>query len=73
MFQKRTFRPKKSPTCSNVEIFEHDPQQYDFQNYNSYVCFKNELLHPQKEKSRTVETREKSQGGGTFICDFEWG
>ena len=44
---------KKSPTFSNVEIFEHDPQRYDFQNYNWYVCFKNELLHPQKEKSRT--------------------
>merc|ERR1711917_32359 len=39
-------------------LFEHDPQQYDFQNYNWYVCFKNELLHPQKEKSRTCSNFE---------------
>ena len=25
------------------------------------------------ETINTVETREKSQRGGTFICDFEWG
>merc|ERR1712208_161457 len=39
-------------------LFEHDPQQYDFQNYTWYVCFKNELLYPQKEKSRTCANYE---------------
>ena len=58
MFQKRTFRPKKSPTCCNVEIFDHDPQQFDFQNDTWYVCFKSELLDPQKEKSRTCRNFE---------------
>ena len=53
VFQKRTFKPKKSPTCCNVGIFDHDPQQFDFQNDTWYVCFKSELLDPQKEKSRT--------------------
>ena len=41
-----------------VYFFEHDPQQYDFKNYNWYVCFKNELLHLQKEKSRTCSNFE---------------
>ena len=31
---------------------------YFFQNYPMYVCFKNELLHPQKEKSRTCSNFE---------------
>ena len=53
VLHKRTFRPKKSPTCSNVEIFDHDPQQFDFQNDTWYVCFKSELLVRQKEKSCT--------------------
>ena len=51
-------KKEKSPTCYNFEIFEHDPQQYDFQNYPCYVCFKNELLHPQKETSRTCSNLE---------------
>ena len=41
-----------------VYFFEHDPQQYDFQNYPCSVCFKNELLHPQKEKSPTCSNFE---------------
>ena len=46
-------KKEKSPTCCNFEIFDHDPQQFDFQNDTWQVCFKSELLDPQKEKSRT--------------------
>ena len=48
---------KKKPMLL-IRLYEHDPQQYDFQNHNWYVCFKNELLHPQKEKSRTCSNFE---------------
>ena len=46
-------KKEKSPTRTNFEIFDHDPQQYDFQNYTGYACFKSELLDQKKKKSPT--------------------
>ena len=48
-----TKKKEKSPTCCNFEIFDHNPQQYDFQNYTGYAYLKSELLDPKKEKSPT--------------------
>ena len=51
-------KKEKSPTRPNFEIFGHDPQQYDFQNYTGYACFKSELLDEKKKKSLTPHNFE---------------
>ena len=57
-FKNELLDPKKIPTSCNFEIFDHDPQQYDFQNYISYMFFQSEHLDPKKEKSPTCSIFE---------------